>query len=131
MKKGLRIALVLMLIVSLVAVVGCSSNAPAPGGEKILKVGSDIAYAPFEFFNEKQEATGFDIDLMTAIAEDMGYKAVFETAAFDGLIPSLQAGKYDCVISAMTITEDRGKVVQPVSTYDCFTKRYFSTSDCA
>lgn len=120
MKKGLRIALVLMLIVSLVAVTGCSSEAPAPAGEeKILKVGSDIAYAPFEYFNEQQEATGFDIDLMTAIAEDMGYKAEFETAAFDGLIPSLQAGKYDCVISAMTITEERGEVVQ-------FSDPYFS-----
>lgn len=118
MKKGLRISLVLILIVSLVAVVGCSSNTPAPG-EKILKVGSDIAYAPFEYFDEKQEATGFDIDLMTAIAEDMGYKAEFETAAFDGLIPSLQAGKYDCVISAMTITEERGEVVQ-------FSDPYFS-----
>ncbi len=120
MKKSLRIVLIVMLIVSLVAVVGCSSNDPAPGGEeKILKVGSDIAYAPFEYFDEKQEATGFDIDLMTAIAEDMGYKAEFETAAFDGLIPSLQAGKYDCVISAMTITEERGEVVQ-------FSDPYFS-----
>lgn len=119
MKKGLRITLVLILIVSLVAVVGCSSNAAPGEGEKILKVGSDIAYAPFEYFDEKQEATGFDIDLMTAIAEDMGYKAVFETAAFDGLIPSLQAGKYDCVISAMTITEERGEVVQ-------FSDPYFS-----
>ncbi len=122
MKKRLRFTLILLLIVSLVAVSGCSSSAPAPapgGEEKILKVGSDIAYAPFEYFNEKQEATGFDIDLMTAIAEDMGYKAEFETAAFDGLIPSLQAGKYDCVISAMTITEERGKVVK-------FSDPYFS-----
>jgi len=119
-KKGLYITMVIMLIVSLVAVTGCSNNAPAPGGEeKILKVGSDIAYAPFEYFDEKQEATGFDIDLMTAIAEDMGYKAEFETAAFDGLIPSLQAGKYDAVISAMTITEERGEVVK-------FSDPYFS-----
>jgi len=107
-KKGLYITMVIMLIVSLVAVTGCSNNAPAPGGEeKILKVGSDIAYAPFEYFD------------MTAIAEDMGYKAEFETAAFDGLIPSLQAGKYDAVISAMTITEERGEVVK-------FSDPYFS-----
>lgn len=120
MKKGLRIALIMLLIVSLIAVAGCSSKAPAPapapsgGGDqpKVLKVGSDIAYAPFEYFDEKQVATGFDIDLMSAIAADMGYKAEFETSAFDGLIPSLQAGKYDCVISAMTITTERAKSVK-------------------
>lgn len=123
MKKGIRVALVLMLIVSLIAVAGCGSKAPAPapGGDqpKVLKVGSDIAYAPFEYFDEKHQPTGFDIDLMSAIAEDLGYKAEFETAAFDGLIPSLQAGKYDCVISAMTITEERAKSVK-------FSDPYFS-----
>jgi polar amino acid transport system substrate-binding protein len=122
MKKGLRVALIMMLIVSLIAVAGCSSKAPAPapapapsgGGDqpKVLKVVSDIAYAPFEFFDEKHQATGFDIDLMNAIAADLGYKAEFETSAFDGLIPSLQAGKYDCVISAMTITPERAKSVK-------------------
>lgn len=120
MKKGLRIALILMLILSLVAVAGCSSKAPAPAGDnnkgaeqpKVLKVGSDIAYAPFEYYDEKHQPTGFDIDLLTAIAEDMGYKVEFETAAFDGLIPALQANKYDCIISAMTIREDRAKSVK-------------------
>jgi len=131
MKKGLRILLIVMLILSLVAVAGCSSKtpapapAPAPAGDKpaeqpkVLKVGSDIAYAPFEYFDEKQKATGFDIDLMTAIAEDMGYKVTFETSTFDGLIPSLQAGKYDAVISAMTITAERAKAVK-------FSDPYFS-----
>lgn len=123
MKKGLRIFLILMLIVSLVAVAGCGSSTsaptPAPAGDnkpaeqpKVLKVGSDIAYAPFEYYDEKHVATGFDVDLLTAIAEDIGYKAEFETAAFDGLIPALQANKYDCVISAMTIREDRAKSVK-------------------
>lgn len=118
MKRGLRIALVLMLVISLIAVAGCSSQAPAGDQgkgdqtKKVLKVGSEISYAPFEYFDENQKPTGFDIELMTAIAEDLGYEVEFETSAFDGLIPSLQAGKYDCVISAMTITEDRAKSVR-------------------
>lgn len=121
MKKGIRMALVLMLIVSLIAVAGCSSKAPAPapagdnkGGDqaKVLKVGSDIAYAPFEYFDEKHKETGFDIDLMNAIAADMGYEVEYETAAFDGLIPALQANKYDCIISAMTIRDDRAESVK-------------------
>ena len=109
-EKGLYISLILVLIVGLVAVMGCSSKTP-PTGAKVLKVGSDIEYAPFEYFDENNQPVGFDIDLMTAIAEDLGYEVVFESAAFDGLIPSLQQGKYDAVISAMTITEERAKSV--------------------
>jgi polar amino acid transport system substrate-binding protein len=121
MKKSFRIALVFIMIVSLIAVAGCGSKAPTPapdqdkkGGDepKILKIGSDIAYAPFEYFDEKHQPTGFDIELMTAIAEDMGYQAEFETGAFDGLIPALQANKYDCIISAMTIRPDRAESVK-------------------
>ncbi|MFA6807620.1 MAG: basic amino acid ABC transporter substrate-binding protein [Eubacteriales bacterium] len=111
MKKGLRIVLVLMLIVSLVAVVGCSNQSPAADEAKVLKVGSDIAYAPFEYYDKDQKATGFDIELLTAIAEDLGYTVDFESAPFDGLITSVQQGKYDCIISAMTIKEDRAKSV--------------------
>ncbi|MGI6451510.1 MAG: basic amino acid ABC transporter substrate-binding protein [Desulfitobacteriia bacterium] len=115
MKKGWQKALVFMLIISLLALAGCAGNKPADqqGADepKVLKVGSDIAYAPFEFYDENHVAKGFDIDLLTAIAEDMGYEIEFETAAFDGLIPALQANKYDCIISAMTIREDRAKSI--------------------
>lgn len=111
MKKSLRIALIIMVIIGLVAAVGCSNEVASPADAKVLKVGSDIAYAPFEYFDESNKPVGFDIDLMTAIAEDLGYKVEFETAAFDGLIASLQQGKYDAVISAMTITEERAKSI--------------------
>lgn len=128
-KKGSRLAIVFLLILSLVALAGCGSNsANAPAGssnsgaaaEKVLKVGSDIAYAPFEFMDEKQKPQGFDIELMTAIGEDLGYKVKFETSSFDGLPLSLGNGKYDAVISAMTITEDRAKSV-------LFSDKYFQT----
>jgi len=114
----------LSLSLSLLALAGCgSASAPTPTPapvEKILKVGSDIAYAPFEFMDEKQQPTGFDIELINALGADMGYQVKVETASFDGLIPALQAGKYNAVISAMTITDDRAKSVQ-------FSDRYFKT----
>jgi len=124
-KSKLRFVLTGLLSLSLLTLAGCgSTSTPAPSSnpapqEKVLRVGSDIAYAPFEFMDEKQVATGFDIELIQALGTDMGYTKVnIETAAFDGLIPALQAGKYDAVISAMTITEDRAKSVQ-------FSDKYF------
>jgi len=123
-KPKSRLVLAGLLNLSLLALAGCgSTSAPAPTPapvEKILKVGSDITYAPFEFMDEKQQPTGFDIELINALGKDMGYQIKLETTAFDGLIPALQAGKYGAVISAMTITDDRAKSVQ-------FSNKYFKT----
>ncbi|WP_407306277.1 basic amino acid ABC transporter substrate-binding protein [Desulfosporosinus sp. SB140] len=127
-KPKFRLILAGLLSLSLFALAGCgSSSTPAPSQtpsttpaptEKVLKVGSDITYAPFEFMDEKQQPTGFDMELIQALGKDMGYKVNVETASFDGLITALQAGKYDAVISAMTITDDRAKSVT-------FSDKYF------
>ena len=130
LKSKFRFVLTGLLSLSLLTLAGCGSTStptptpttPAPAAaDKVLKVGSDIAYAPFEFMDEKQQPTGFDIELIQALGADMGYSKVnLETTAFDGLIPALQAGKYDAVISAMTITDDRSKNV-------LFSDKYFKT----
>lgn len=114
-KKGLKIALASLVILS-VGLVGCGNTSATPDASKqaaksdsakVLKVGTDPTFAPFEFVDEKNSTTGFDIDLMKAIADDMGYTVQYENSAFDGLVTSLQAGNYDAVIAAMTITPDR------------------------
>lgn len=128
-KSKFRLVLAGILSLSLLALAGCgSASTPTPAPtptptpvEKILKVGSDITYAPFEFMDEKQQPTGFDVELINALGADMGYQVKLETASFDGLIPALQAGKYDAVISAMTITDDRSKSIQ-------FSDKYFKSS---
>jgi polar amino acid transport system substrate-binding protein len=73
-----------------------------------LDVGSDIAYAPIEFFEEgTQNPMGLDIDLAKAIADELGVKVNFVNTGFDGLIGALQAKRFDVVMSSMTVTEKR------------------------
>lgn len=73
-----------------------------------LQVGSDIAYAPIEFYQEgTQNAQGLDVDLADAIAAQLGVKAEFINTGFDGLIPALQAQRFDVIMSSMTITATR------------------------
>ncbi|MBS3957677.1 MAG: transporter substrate-binding domain-containing protein [Clostridiales bacterium] len=74
-------------------------------------VGSDTAYPPFEFV-EGGEIVGFDVDMMNAIGEKLGFEVEFLTYKFDALITDLQAGtSFDMVASAMTITEKRAQSV--------------------
>jgi polar amino acid transport system substrate-binding protein len=77
-----------------------------------LTFGSDIAYAPIEFLDEStNEPAGLDIDLGNAIGEVLGVEVVFENAAFDGLIPALDAERYDALMSAMTVNPTRSEQV--------------------
>ena len=74
----------------------------------MLEIGSDIAYAPIEFFEEgTQNEMGVDIDIANAIADVMGVEVEFLNLGFDPLIPSLKGGEIDLIMSAMTITEER------------------------
>ena len=77
-----------------------------------LLVGSDTTYPPQEYIdNTTGQATGFDIDLIKAVAARMGLTAKIQTAQFNSIITSLQAKRFDIVISAVTINSDRQKVV--------------------
>ncbi len=79
---------------------------------QVLRVGAEPSYAPFEFMDELTgELTGFDIELIDAIAKAEGYEIAVNTMPFDALIPALFTSSIDVALSAMTITEERQKRV--------------------
>ncbi|UFJ42487.1 transporter substrate-binding domain-containing protein [Brevibacillus humidisoli] len=85
---------------------------------KTLVVGTDATFQPFEFKNEKNEYVGFDIDLIRAVAEELGAEKVeFVDTEFKGLIPGLQGKKFDLIASAMYITDERKKTIDFSDTY--------------
>lgn len=75
-----------------------------------LIVGMEAAFVPFEFV-EDGKIVGFDVDLANAFTESLGIKAEFIDTALAGVIPALYAGKFDCIISGMTITAERAEKV--------------------
>jgi polar amino acid transport system substrate-binding protein len=107
-------ALLLAFAVCAVAVfaAGCgsSSNSSKGGGGEKLTVGSDIPYPPFEQ-GKPGHYTGFDIELMEAIAEKMGRTVEFQDTSFETIFRDVGQGKFDAVISAATITPEREKAV--------------------
>ncbi len=71
----------------------------------VIKVASDIPYPPMEMFDENQNLTGFDYDLAQALGAQLGVKIELQTQAFDSIIPSLQSGKHDVIMSGMNDTQ--------------------------
>jgi polar amino acid transport system substrate-binding protein len=82
----------------------------AEGGGETLAVGSDIPYPPFEQ-GKKGSYTGFDVELMEAIGEEIGREPEFIDSSFETIFRDVAQGKFEAVVSAATITPDREKVV--------------------
>jgi polar amino acid transport system substrate-binding protein len=93
---------------------GCESDKEEFGwkaGAK-LQIGTDATYPPFEMVNTRTgKPEGFDIDIMNAICRINGWDAEYIVTPFDGIISGLKSRKYDCVISAMTITPQRKAII--------------------
>ncbi len=88
-----------------------AASASAADGQ-VIRVGAEPSYAPFEFMDENtKQLTGFDIDLIDAIAKAQGCTIEVTTMPFDALIPALFTNTIDAALSAMTITEERQKRV--------------------
>ncbi|BFO15224.1 ABC transporter substrate-binding protein [Streptomyces sp. KM77-8] len=73
----------------------------------VIKVGSDIAYAPVEFKDDSGKVVGIDPDIAAAMGKQLGVTFEFENATFDTLIGGLASKRYNVAMSAMTDTKDR------------------------
>lgn len=75
-----------------------------------LIVGMEAAYVPYEYFKDGK-IIGYDPDIIDAVLPKLGVKAQLVDTAWNGIIPALYAGKFDCIVSAMTITKERAEKV--------------------
>lgn len=97
--KRFKLWLVALLVLSIASGVASA---------EVLRVGTDATFAPFEFVDVKtRKVVGFDADLMEAIGDIIGAEIQMVNAAWDSLLAGLNAGHFDVVIAAMTITEER------------------------
>lgn len=72
-----------------------------------IDVASDIPYEPFEYNDENGDLVGFDVDLGALISQKLGAEVRFNDAVFDTIIPNLEAGTNDIIISSMSDTLER------------------------
>ncbi|MFF4959466.1 ABC transporter substrate-binding protein [Streptomyces sp. NPDC001222] len=79
----------------------------------VVKVGSDIAYAPVEFKDASGKTAGLDPDLADAMGKQLGVKFEFENGTFDALLTGIRSKRYDIAMSAMTDNKSRQDGVDP------------------
>ncbi len=106
-------------VITLATSFALAANASAAD---VLKVGTEGTYAPFEFVDiqNKGKLIGFDIDIMQAIADDLGLELEVVNMGFDGLIPALMTKQIDVVAAAMTVTPERAKKID-------FSNKYYKS----
>jgi polar amino acid transport system substrate-binding protein len=74
----------------------------------VLSVGMEIGYPPMEYYDtDGKTPIGFDVSMGKAIAEKMGLKVEFVDTAWDGIFAGVNTGKYDCIMSSVTINDAR------------------------
>ena len=106
MKKIIAMILVMMLSFAGVAAMAES-----------LKMCTNVAFPPYEFYGEDGEPTGIDVEIAKAIAAKLGYDLEIVDIEFAQCIPGVQSGKYDFSAAGMTVTEERKQMVQFTDTY--------------
>jgi ABC-type amino acid transport substrate-binding protein len=77
----------------------------------VLVIGMDATYPPFEFMDEKGKFSGVSVAMGEQIAKKLGKPVEFRNINFDGLIPALQTGQIDLIISSVTANEQRRKSI--------------------
>lgn len=102
------------------------------GNKKVLRVGMEAAYAPFNWTQKDNSngaikiegsnsfANGYDVQIARKIADKLGMDLVVVKTEWDGLLPSVQSGKIDVIIAGMSPTSERKKELD-------FTQNYYES----
>ena len=112
--KQLMLMFAMIMMIGILAACGTSNNDDSANnkesangdGKKVLMMGTSADYPPFEYVEtaKSDEIIGFDIDVAKAITEKLGYEFQVKDIDFNGLVPSLENGTVDFVLSGMSPT---------------------------
>ncbi|MCK6262828.1 ABC transporter substrate-binding protein [Vibrio sp. ZSDE26] len=93
---------------------------------KTVRFGIEGAYPPFSWTEADGSLKGFDVDMANALCEEMKVKCQIVPQDWDGIIPSLLARKYDAIIAAMSITEERKKRIDFTGKYALIPNKFIA-----
>jgi polar amino acid transport system substrate-binding protein len=123
LKRLLQSTLAVSLAVA--CLIGPTSPAPAADWSKI-RIGTEGAYAPFNYFDSAGQLRGLDIDIVQALCARIQATCEFITMQQEGLVLALQENRVDAVATGWSITEKRKKIMDFTDKYYTNYRRFFS-----
>jgi polar amino acid transport system substrate-binding protein len=99
-----KLLLTLTLAASIIAT-------PALSQQTTIRIGTEGAYAPYNYMDDNGKLAGYEIDLGNALCAEAGLTCEFITNDWDSIIPNLVAGNYDMIMAGMSVTEERQKTI--------------------
>ena len=113
LNKAIIATLTTMLAVAVLAGCGTSDQQKAQDkSKKPLKVATNATFVPFEFKGEgDSDYKGYEVDMIRAVAKQMGRDLEFNNIPFSGIIPIIQQGDMDIAVAGMTVTKERADKV--------------------
>lgn len=125
-----RMAAAALVAVSLLGITACAaspttdSSAPASALTTVeagkFTCAMSGEYRPFNFYDDTNTLVGFDVDICSAVADELGLEAAPTTGAFNTLIAGLTSSRYDAIVGSMAVTDERKTQVD-------FSDPYYST----
>lgn len=130
-----KILCLILAAVMMLCMVSCGNSAEendtsaAENETKVLKIGMECAYAPFNWTqsddaegavkiaNAEGYANGYDVQMAKKIADGIGYELEIYQYEWDALVPAVESGNLDCIIAGMSPTADRKEVIDFSSNY--------------
>lgn len=106
-----RLLFVMIAFVFILAACGnnSSKDKEASKDSKTINVGTEGTYAPFSFHDKDGKLTGYDIDVIKAVAKEEGLKLKFNETSWDSMFAGLDAGRFDVIANQVGINPDREK----------------------
>ncbi|MFM0341501.1 transporter substrate-binding domain-containing protein [Paraburkholderia fungorum] len=111
------------------AAAALATSAPALSAGDTLRVATEGTYPPWSFKDASGQLQGFDVDIANALCAQMKVKCQIVAQAWDGIIPGLQANRYDAIVASMSTTPARRKQVLFTNKYKDTTSSFIAAKD--
>ena len=85
--------------------------AAGPAMAETVRIGTEGAYAPYNYVDDSGKLAGYEIDLGNALCAEAGLTCEFVANEWDSIIPNLVAGNYDAIMAGMSITDERKETI--------------------
>lgn len=111
-----RLLLCIVALVFVLAACGNNSsnnkdNQSSSKDKDTLRVGTEGTYAPFTYHNKNDQLTGYDIDVIKAVAKEENLKLKFNETSWDSMFAGLDAGRFDVIANQVGVNKDREKKI--------------------